>query len=131
MQTDRIPLSQARLYWDAWRIGVPFDSYGYAGSIGGQGYTFRVDKEFNTLVKAPTPAEPIVMCNLREKLMPIVSAKLYDVDEGEVAFTSFSILANGVVQVNHRQPKGEYLISYYRVADLYFEGPVYTIDEDE
>lgn len=113
---QQIPLKKCKLWWPEWQQGIPFTSYGYDGHIKGSRYQFDVSPDMDSW-----------LCE-DGNIMPIESAKLYDVDEGQVEYTSFTILGD-VVQVNNRK-YGGYTVDYYTLDTLYFEGPTYAKDEE-
>ena len=107
----RQALQTCKLWWPEWQQGIPFTSYGYTNTVSGPRYQFNVCPELDSW-----------LCD-DGSIMPMAEAKLCDVDEGPIDYTSFTILGD-VVQVNNRK-YGGYTVEYYTLRTLYFEGPTY------
>ena len=113
----KLPLSECKLWWPSWQIGIPFKSFD-GRRIQGQGYEFRVDEELDSW-----------LCR-DGQLMPISTAKLEDCDEGPIDWSSFTILPDNTVQVNYKVPGTDgYRIDLYPLEALSFNGYTYSDNE--
>ena len=124
MPTQRIYLTNLKLWWPAWQMGIPFRSFGYQGhrGISGEGYSFDVDTTMDSW-----------LCE-DGALMPIETAKLYrdNIDGARfpIKWTSFTIVDSKHVQVNYVLPHSDqYNVNYYKPEEIYFEGETYREDE--
>ena len=113
---QRIPLKDCKLWWPAWQIGIPFESFGYGTKVAGHNYSFIINREMDSWL-CPDGS-----------LMPIASSRLF-CKETELPFSSFSIIKNRV-QVNKRvDDEAAYTVYFYLLEDLYMVGDTYRDDD--
>lgn len=120
MAKVNIPLAELKLWWPAFQMGIPVESFGYQGNyIYGEGYRFKFDPEMDSfLVK-------------QGEFLPVADASLVCLSKlGALDFESFTILKDtGQVQINSRGSTGGSIVKFYPLSQIYVQGESYTEDD--
>lgn len=125
----RIPLKDLKLWWPAWQMAIPitaygFDAPGHEGKIRASGidYDFYVDPELDSFWVKEGEYIPLSEAALMCLFNPAAPER--------VQYTSYSICANGKVQINYTNNDGfAFSIKMFDLKDLYIEGETYSEDD--